>query len=247
MSRSDPSGPRDDNPRRRLADVLTPAMEDYLKTIYKLQGDSDRATTIAIAQRMGISPASVTNMLRKLGDLGLIEYRPYQGARLTPVGRRIALEIIRHHRLLELYLTEHIGFSWDQVDAEAEQLEHVISEEFEERIDRMLGHPRIDPHGAPIPTPEGHISKTRYLPLSDVERHGAVVVRRVSDRNAEALRRLGQMGLFPGVRLLIRERDIGGFQIQVEGEDRVQFLPLELAHYVYVEPASRRVEPPSEA
>ena len=153
------------SPRRRIAHVLTHSMEDYIKAIYKIQQEQERATTIRIAERLGFSAASVTNMLQKLARLDLVRYQPYRGAELTELGERIALEIIRHHRLIELYLAEHVGYGWDEVDAEAEELEHVISEDFEDRIDALLGHPDTDPHGAPIPTKEGHIDNARrYRP-----------------------------------------------------------------------------------
>ena len=126
--------------------MLTPATEDYLKTVYKLADANEVVATNAIAERMGVSAASVTNMMKKLSEMGLVEYVRYQGITLTEAGRKIALEIIRHHRLLEVYLAEAMGFGWDQVDAEAERLEHVISEEFEDKMDEMLGYPTTDPH-----------------------------------------------------------------------------------------------------
>ena len=138
--------------------MISRAMEDYLKVIYQFTSDKDKVSTSNLAQQMDCSPASVTNMLQKLAELKLVEYEPYQGVTLTPAGSKVALEILRHHRLIELYLADVLGYSWDKVHAEAEQLEHVISEEFEEKIDRALGHPTIDPHGDPIPTKEGKIA-----------------------------------------------------------------------------------------
>ncbi len=130
---------------------LSNAIQDYLKEIYKLQAAGERATTSAIARRIGVSPPSATSMLKKLAALGLAEHAPYRGAELTDAGRRIALEVIRHHRLLEQYLAETLGVGIDAVQAEADRLEHVLSEELEARIDRALGYPTHDPHGEAIP------------------------------------------------------------------------------------------------
>ena len=130
---------------------LSEAIQDYLKGIYKLQEAGGRATVTALARDQGVSPASASAMLKKLAVLDLLEHEPYRGARLTPAGEKVALEVIRHHRLLELYLAETLGVHVDDVHAEADRLEHAISEELEERIDRILGFPTHDPHGDPIP------------------------------------------------------------------------------------------------
>ena len=175
----------------------TPATEDYLKAIYKLQESAEAASKNSVAVRMGVSAASVTNMMKRLSDMGLVEHRPYQAIRLTEAGRKIALEIIRHHRLLEVYMAEALGFSWDQVDAEAERLEHVISEEFEDKIDAMLGYPTTDPHGSPIPGKDGSIARADHDRLSDIEPGRTVVVRRVTDTDPAKLRYLGKLGLRP--------------------------------------------------
>jgi DtxR family Mn-dependent transcriptional regulator len=204
-----------------VSSVLTHAMEDYIKAIYKLQQQSGRATTIAIADEMGFSAASATNMLQKLARLELVSYAPYKGAQLTGTGERIALEVIRHHRLLELYLAKHMGYSWDAVDAEAEALEHVISEEFEERIDELLGRPETDPHGHPIPSKDGQIPDERmYTPLADVPDGAAARVRRVSDRDPEALRSLGAIGLYPGAALMVLRRESAHVVVRVDGDER---------------------------
>ncbi len=175
----------------------TPATEDYLKAIYKLQENVEAASTNAIADRVGVSAASVTNMMKRLSESGLVEHRPYQAIRLTDAGRKIALEIIRHHRLLEAYMAEALGFTWDQVDAEAERLEHVISEEFEDKIDAMLGYPTTDPHGSPIPGKDGSIARMNHDRLSDIEPGRTVVIRRVTDTDPALLRYLGKLGLRP--------------------------------------------------
>lgn len=217
-----------------MSSVLTHAMEDYIKAIYKLQQRHGRATTIAIAEEMGFSPASATNMLQKLARLDLASYAPYKGAELTATGTRIALEIIRHHRLLELYLAEHMGYSWDAVDAEAEALEHVISEEFEERIDELLGRPQTDPHGHPIPAKDGSILDERMYPaLADVPDGSAARVRRVSDGDPAALRSLGACGLYPGAAIVILRSDDAHVTVEVGGSKHA--VPIAHAREVFVE------------
>src|SRR5436190_11572761 len=131
--------------------MVTQSVEDYVKAIYKLANDTENVTTSAIAARVKTTPAAVTKMLRHLQKLNLVSYTPYRGVRLTEAGERIALEVIRHHRLLERYLIEALGYDWAEVHQEAERLEHALSEELEERIDRLLGHPTVCPHGDPIP------------------------------------------------------------------------------------------------
>src|SRR3990172_755566 len=136
---------------------LSPQMQDYLKTIYLLEGRPGGASTSGIAQALGVRPASVTGMLKKLAELKLVRHVPYQGAHLMRRGERIALEIVRHHRLLEVFLVETLGYTWDEVHAEAARLEHAISEDFEDRLAARLGDPQIDPHGDPIPAKDGSL------------------------------------------------------------------------------------------
>lgn len=174
--------------------MITQAIEDYLKIIYKLQQKQERVTTQSIADRMNISAASVTNMIKKLAEMKLVRHTPYQGVELTEAGKKIALEVIRHHRLLELYLAEALDYGWDQVHTEAERLEHVISEEFEERIDTVLGYPTIDPHGAPIPTKGGIMKEFSQNPLSELEAGQTAVICQVSDRNPDILSYLTRLG-----------------------------------------------------
>jgi len=173
------------------------AVQDYLKVIYKLSLSEQRCTPTLVAERLGVSAAAVTKMIKRLQELNLVSYQRSQELSLTHAGEKIALEMIRHHRLLEVYLMEALGYTWDQVDAEAEQLEHVISEEFEERIDRMLGYPTHDPHGDPIPTKEGHIAEEARDRLTTVSPGQSAVVRRVRDGNPEMLQYLGRLGLYP--------------------------------------------------
>ncbi|MGH7588185.1 MAG: metal-dependent transcriptional regulator [Gemmatimonadota bacterium] len=220
----------------RTGPVITPHVEDYLKAIYALSREDlgmDRVSTSAIAERMQVSAASATSMMQRLAEMKLVDYVPYQGVALTEAGEKIALEVIRHHRLLELYLAEALGYPWDAVHDEAERLEHVISEEFEDRIDAMLGHPTTDPHGHPIPPKTGRMPDEAHRRLSDVEPGEVVVVRRVHDRDGGALRALSLLELFPGVELRVVDRPSGG-PITVERDGERVRVERELARTVFV-------------
>lgn len=228
--------PEDGSAPERPCPVTT-AMEDYLKAVYKLQAESSSGvlSTSTLADRLGVSAPSASNMLKKLSDLRLVNHEPYGGVELTVAGRKIALETIRHHRLLELYLSEVLGFTWDQVDAEAEKLEHVISEEFEDRIDKAMGFPTRDPHGAPIPDRKGGLDPTARIRLTEVPEGASAVVLEVSDRDPEMLRYLDSMGVRPGVRMILSEKAPfdGPLRILTDsGEDH--FLGREVAHHVFV-------------
>lgn len=216
---------------------ITPHVEDYLKVVYTAarEGDAERVSTSAIADRMDVSAASATNMMQKLADMKLVDYLPYRGVALTPAGERIALEVIRHHRLIELYLAEALGYSWDTVHDEAERLEHVISEEFEDRIDAMLGHPTTDPHGDPIPPKTGGLPAEVHRPLSEVEVGETVVVQRVSDRDGEVLRQLSSLALFPGVRIRVLGRAPGGRSITLQRDESTVSVAADLARLVFVD------------
>jgi DtxR family Mn-dependent transcriptional regulator len=216
---------------------ITPPIEDYLKVIYTLirERGEERASTSAISDRMEVSAASATNMMQKLADMRLVEYVPYRGVSLTDTGEKIALEVIRHHRLIELYLAEALGYSWDAVHDEAERLEHVISEEFEDRIDAMLGHPTTDPHGDPIPPKTGRPPEGTSRRLSDVEIGESVVVRRVSDRNGDFLRQLASLELVPGTRVRVVGREAAGGAITLELDGRPLSVGELLARRVYVD------------
>lgn len=179
--------------------MRTKAIEDYCKAIWRLSEAGRRVAPGDIAAAMGVTPASVTGMLRKLATLHLVSWSPYQAVELTEAGRRIALETIRHHRLIELFLAEALGMPWDRVHAEAERLEHVISEELEDRMDAALGFPRFDPHGDPIPTREGDIAERPLEALTDARVGGTYQIARVSDHDPDLLRYLGDLGLYPGV------------------------------------------------
>jgi DtxR family Mn-dependent transcriptional regulator len=177
---------------------LSQTTEDYLKEIYKLESDQGRATTSALAERVGVSAPSATAMLKKLAALGLVEHERYRGVRLTPAGRKAAVEVIRHHRLLEQYLSETLGVPIDAVHAEADRLEHALSEELEARIDESLGYPTHDPHGDPIPDANLEVPSGPERALADLDEGERATVRRVPDADTDLLRYLSDLGLTPG-------------------------------------------------
>jgi DtxR family Mn-dependent transcriptional regulator len=177
--------------------MRTQAVEDYLKTIYELEHEHGKVATTALAEQMGVAPASVTGMIKKLAKMHLVAYKPYKGVVLTQAGCKIALEVIRHHRLIELFLAEALGVPWDQVHEEAHRIEHVLSDYLADRIDSVLGHPTTDPHGAPIPTREGTIDQPPCRRLADLAPGQAGVITEVHDDNPALLRYLGDMGLYP--------------------------------------------------
>ena len=187
-----------------LADI-SPASQDYLKAIYDITEQHGRATTSQIAGRLDVKPASVTGMLQKMAvdDPPLVTYEKHQGVTLTAEGRTAALEIMRHHRLLELFLHEVLGYPWDEVHEEAERLEHVISEDMERRMAAFLGNPVRDPHGQPIPTQELTIAATTDISMSELRPGQHAVVRRVQDTDSELLRYLAGLGLGPEVELVV--------------------------------------------
>jgi DtxR family transcriptional regulator, Mn-dependent transcriptional regulator len=179
--------------------VRSPAVEDYAKAIYAIaQRDDGPATTNALAERLGVTPASASGMCKRLGELGLVDHVPYKGVELTADGERVALEVIRHHRLLELYLAESLDVPWDRVHAEAEVLEHVLSEELEELIAAKLGNPTVDPHGDPIPTADLVIEERATTALADLGAGERATFVRISDSDPEMLRYLAERGIAPG-------------------------------------------------
>ena len=191
--------------------ALSEAIQDYLKEIYKLQAAGERATTSAIARRMGVAPSSATSMLKKLAVLGLADHARYRGVELTEAGKEIALEVIRHHRLLEQYLAETLGLGIDAVHAEADRLEHVLSEELEARIDQALGFPTHDPHGDPIPDAALKVEGSKLRPLDALEPGEQATVRRIPDGDAGLLRYLDTLALVPGRRVTMeRSEPFGG-------------------------------------
>ena len=177
---------------------LTEAVQDYLKAIYALESQGERVTTSALASRMRVSAPSATAMTKRLAELGLVERAPYRGVALTDDGRLSALEVLRHHRLLERYLADRLGLALDEVHAEADRLEHALSEELEAKIDAELGYPTHDPHGDPIPDAELRVNASRERTLVDLEPGERASVSRVPDEDPELLRYLTELGLVPG-------------------------------------------------
>ncbi len=190
-----------------MKELLTDSIQDYLKIIYDLTQSGEPASTNALAGRLGIEPGSVTGMVQKLAAAKppLVSYRKHHGVTLTAAGRRAALEVIRHHRLLEAWLVKSLGYSWDEVHFEAEKLEHVISEEFEARIAAALGYPVRDPHGEPIPSSDLVMPSDGSLPLASLERGQKAVVRRVDAQDRGLLRHLEGLGLIPGTAVEVQQ------------------------------------------
>jgi DtxR family transcriptional regulator, Mn-dependent transcriptional regulator len=215
------------------------AIEDYLKAIYALASRSDGAVgTGELAERLGVTPATATAMLKRLDSLGLVRHQPYHGVTLTPAGEKVALEVIRHHRLLESYLSEALGMPWDRVHEEAEVLEHYISEELEGLIAEKLGDPRHDPHGDPIPGPDLEFrDEDDSRPLESVGEGEAVTFTRVSDSDPEMLRYLAEHGIRPGARLVVRGRQPFGGPVYVEVDGGEHALGGELVHRMRVSPS----------
>jgi DtxR family Mn-dependent transcriptional regulator len=210
--------------------------ENYAKAIYHLQGRGSGAVhTNAVAERLGVTPASASAMLKRLAEEGLVDYEPYHGARLTKRGERVALETIRHHRLIELFLAEVLGMPWDRVHAEAEVLEHHISEELEELIAAKLGQPALDPHGDPIPDRHLAIGADDSVPLDELEAGESATFVRVSDSDASMLRYLAEREIQPGASLEVKGQEPFGGPVMVEIAGRTHPLGAELARSIRVE------------
>ena len=214
--------------------MISHAMEDYLKAIYLVGREDGKVSTSRLAENLGCSAASVTNMLQRLASLKLVQYRPYQGVNLTDAGARVALEVIRHHRLIELYLKEVLGYSWDRVHAEAELLEHVMSEELEERMDKALGYPTRDPHGHPIPGKDGTMADERLPSLWEVQELTDVIVARVDDRDASVLRHLDSLGIHPEVEIQVLQKAPFNGPVLITLDSAEHSLSEELARQIFV-------------
>lgn len=223
-----------DRPNDRRNPHITPSMEDYLKAIYVLHDEHGSVTTTLLSERLGgIKPGSVTGMIKKLADLHLIEHTPYQGVTLTAAGEKAALEVLRHHRLLELYLVEALGYRWDEVHEEAEALEHYISEKLEAHIAAHLGQPRFDPHGDPIPHIDGTLPATAAVPLASLAPGTTAAIVRISDQTAAHLRALAALGLTPGTTVRVLASSSDGL-LTVRVGDVTHRLAAELAATVLV-------------
>jgi DtxR family transcriptional regulator, Mn-dependent transcriptional regulator len=217
-----------------MPETLTAAVQDYVKAIYTLESGEGTVTTTALAERLDVRPASVSGMLPKLTELGLVEHEPYHGVRLTQRGTRVALEVVRHHRLLELFLVESLGMTWDEVHAEAEVLEHVLSEELEELISAKLGDPAFDPHGDPIPSRELKVPKDKSRSLHSLEPGERATFVRVSDSDPEMLRFLSDRGIAPGAEIEVVERQPFDGPLYVRAGDDVHVLGAVLARAMRV-------------
>ena len=223
-----------------MALTTSPAAQDYLKALHSIEweaGEPGPVSTTAVAERLGVSAASATNMLKKLDSMGLVVQVPYRGTQLTDAGRRIALEVVRHHRLLETYLAEALGVPWDEVHAEAEVLEHFLSERLEDRIAALLGHPEWDPHGHPIPGKDGSMPAASRRTLWDGGDGESLAVERVSDEDPEILRYLAGVGVTPGAQVeVVRRGPVAGplFVRVADRADDVEALSRELAEAVWV-------------
>jgi DtxR family transcriptional regulator, Mn-dependent transcriptional regulator len=204
-------------------DTLTRSVEDYLKAIYRLSPQGRTASTSEIAQRLELSPASVSGMVKRLSEQGLLEHLPYRGVQLTAEGRRAALRMLRRHRLIEAYLVAFLGYTWDTVHDEAERLEHAVSDTLVERMAAVLGNPSVDPHGDPIPTSEGDIDEPASIPLSEVPAGASVEIRQVEESQPDRLRYIASLGLRPGVQLKVLDRQPfdGPMTIEVAGQTHV--------------------------
>lgn len=187
-------------------EALTAPVEDYLKAIYAIGRGTGAAATNEIAQRLDLAPASVSGMVRRLADQGLLAYERYRGVKLTESGRLAALRTLRRHRIIEAYLAEALNYPWDRVHQEAERLEHAASDELVDRMAATIGEPEVDPHGAPIPTRDGSVDETVYRSLGDLEVGASGVVVRVSDEDPEMLRYLAELSIVPGKRLMVKSR-----------------------------------------
>ncbi len=225
-------------PAGRQANGNTESVDNYLKAILTLGGrEENRVTIKSLSERLRVAPASVTNMLQKLAaaPAPLVEYERHGGVQLSPAGNRRALEIVRHHRLIETFLYEVLDYPIDEVHDEAERLEHFISERFEERIAAKLGNPRIDPHGHSIPTMEGEMAARESILLADVVRDGTFVIDSVSDRDAENLRVIEACGITPGARLRVRKSASSeGYSVSVGRSAKAFDLPREVAQDVRI-------------
>jgi DtxR family Mn-dependent transcriptional regulator len=211
----------------------TDSVQDYLKAIYSLAQSGEEVTTTGVAGRLGVSAASVTAMIKRLAERGLLRHKRYQGVELTPEGRKLALEVVRHHRLLEAYLYKELGMSWDEVHDEAEILEHAISEQLEDRIAEVLGHPTHDPHGDPIPPKSGRHIEVHHDPLI-TSQTGPATVERVSDRDPEALRYLDKLGIRPGAPITVEDPEPFGGPLWVRVGRKKHAIGRELAGAIYV-------------
>jgi DtxR family transcriptional regulator, Mn-dependent transcriptional regulator len=217
--------------------MSTISTEDYIKAVYKLEEDGEKATTSALAAQLDVADASISDMIKKLSDKGLLHYERYQGVQLTQKGRKMALSILRRHRLWEMYLVRFLGYSWDKVHDEAERLEHVTSDELEQHLDRTLGYPSVDPHGDPIPSKEGIVKGESGSSLTGCDVGDVVTILRVSDESSELLQHASQIGLALNSKLTVREKKAFDGSMVVKIGTKQQFISREVAQAIFVREA----------
>lgn len=219
-----------------MEQTLTISIQDYLKSIYELTENGESASTNALAKKLNISPPSVTGMVQKLASAkpALVEYQKHQGVTLTKEGRKAALEVIRHHRLLEAWLVQTLGYSWDEVHEEAERLEHVISEDFERRIAAAMGHPTRDPHGELIPTADLKMPSDDSLPLSALRRNQTAIIQRVKASDTDLLRYLEGLGLVPGAQIEVKDYSPFDHNLTVKVGRKSHVLGLSITSKIFV-------------
>jgi DtxR family transcriptional regulator, Mn-dependent transcriptional regulator len=218
------------------SEPLTRSVEDYLKTIYHLSLKGAPAGTSDIAHALELSPPSVSGMVKRLAEQGLLEHAPYKGVELTDAGRRLALRMVRRHRVLETYLVEFLGYDWDTVHEEAEKLEHAVSDTLIERMAAALGHPRVDPHGDPIPEADGSIVEQEFTPLPEVAVGTLIEIRRVDASHADRLRYLATLGLKPGTRLTVVDQQPFNGPITLRTDNQDHIIGHELANALLCAP-----------
>jgi DtxR family Mn-dependent transcriptional regulator len=217
--------------------MQTQSKEDYIKSIFILQKENESVATSVLAKHLGIGDGSVTDMVKKLSERRLIHYEPYQGVTLTPSGRRLALKMVRRHRLWEMFLVKFLGYTWDEIHNEAEVLEHVTSDDLEERIDKALGYPKVDPHGDPIPTSAGDLVEITYKNLSDcIEGEDGIVVR-VKDESQEILKYMTKLGLSLNKKIVVIQKIQFDGSVIVEIDGREVPLSEKLAKSIFVQAA----------
>jgi DtxR family Mn-dependent transcriptional regulator len=220
-----------------MEQILTTSIQDYLKSIYELTENGESASTNALAEKLDVKPGSVTGMIQKLASAkpALVEYQKHQGVTLTKEGRKAALEVIRHHRLLEAWLVQTLGYSWAEVHAEAERLEHVISEDFERRIAAAMGHPTRDPHGEPIPTADLKMPSDESLSLSALRPGQSATIKRVKASDTELLRYLDGLGLVPGAQIEVTDYSPFDHNLTIKAGRKTFVLGLSITSKVFVE------------
>lgn len=214
--------------------VYSEAIEDFLKAVYLLQQEHERVQTSALAEALGIAAPSTTEMAKKLARANLVEHEPYRGIRLTSAGKRVALEIVRNHRLLELFLVRSLGYTWDEVHDEAERLEHAVSDRLTQRIAEYLGHPAFDPHGDPIPSPEGNMYQRELTPLSEWPVGEVGQIARLRDQSPEMLRYLAEKGLTMGAKVIVTNIDPFDGPVTLNVDNTMQVIGVNVAQYVLV-------------